>query len=266
MRILRREGPFFEKVLPLFICTGIAAGLACCRATRDVTETELGFDGADGLRLRGTLYTPGRADPPGLVLLHMLGSDRSAWRPFAQQAVRQGYMVLAFDLRGHGDSTVSEGGRISFRAMDTADWKTAIADVAHAKQALVEAGADPADVGLVGASIGANLALLYARRDPQIQALVLISPGEAYRGLESLPAMEGFRRRPVLILAAEGDSHSAETARRMKDLAHEYCELRIYPGTAHGTDLLASADTASGQIFLWLAPILKAPDQAAARP
>ncbi len=123
------------------------------------------------------------------------------------------------------------------------------------------AGADADDLGLVGASIGANLALSYAQGDPQIQAIVLLSPGEAYKGLKILPVMKDYRRRPVLILAAEGDSHSAATARKLKRAARDYCEVRIYPGTAHGTDLLAAARNAPGQIFLWLEPILRSGEE-----
>jgi len=198
--------------------------------------------------------------PPSLILIHSLGADRARWLRFADSAARNGYMSLAYDVRGHGDSGLRNGKSTNFRSFRDKDWKAAVADIAAAKRVLLESGADPENIAIVGASIGANLALAYAKDDPQIQAVVLLSAGENYHGLESVPHMKYFRKRPVLIMAAEGDTYSAASSAKLKEMSPGFTELRVYPGSAHGTDLLDAQANATGQILLWLDAILRVRD------
>jgi len=206
--------------------------------------------------LRGTLFEPRSPTARGLILIHMLGSDRLAWERFAIRARNDGFVVLSFDLRGHGKSRGAGAARVSYRSFDGDAWRRAEPDIGEAKKALIARGVSPREIGIVGASIGANLATRYAASDPDIAALVLLSPGESYRDVQLLPAIDGYGERPILAMAAEGDSYAAETARAVKDRAADHCEVRLYKGTAHGTDLLAAHGAASGQILLWLSQIL----------
>lgn len=266
MKARRRREGLGIRVLPLLFFVGTALGLAACRAPAQVSQRAVSFEGVGGFPLHGTLYVPRGEHPPGIILLHALGSDRSAWASFAKQAADRGYMALAFDMRGHGASAEYQGKRVTFREFGPGEWQAMAGDVGRAKEALLEAGADPENVAVAGASLGANVALTYARDDPEIQAVVMVSPGADYHGFEILPIMQDFRRRPVLILAAEGDSYSADTGRRMKEAAEGFSELRLYAGSAHGTDLLVTARAATGQIFLWLNPILRAADGGSGTP
>jgi acetyl esterase/lipase len=158
-------------------------------------------------------------------------------------------MTLAIDLRRDGDAAPGSA------ALD-ADAILAH-DIGAAVKYLLDNGADPDNLFIAGASIGANLALHYAVTDPRIQAVILLSPGEDYRGVRVMPALDDYTQRPLLIMASEGDSYSAATARKMQEAAESQCELRIYPGSAHGTDILNAAGNATGQIFLWLEPIVQ---------
>lgn len=212
------------------------------------------FAAADGKSVHATLYTPTAQTPPAILLLHMIGSDRHAWDAFAQTAATAGYMVLAIDLRGYGDAVSEAPGAARDPNSFPAD---AIVgqDLGPAIDYLIDNGADPANLAIGGASIGANLALRYAGTDPRIQAAVLLSPGEEYRGVTVLPELTAYAKRPLMILATEGDNYSAATARKMKNTAQNYCELRLYPGSAHGTDILNTSAETAAQILLWLEPI-----------
>lgn len=227
---------------------------------RDDERDRVAFSTTDGFALRATMHRVSDVSPPGLILVHSLGADRARWVRFADSAARSGYMSIAYDIRGHGESRQRKGEPVSFRSFSASDWKAAVADIAAAKKVLLEAGASPENIAIVGASIGANLALLYAVGDPQIQAVVLLSPGEEYRGLASEPPMKIFRERPVLVMAAEGDTYSAASSAKLKELSPGFSELRIYPGSAHGTDLLDAQADATGQILLWLEAILRVKD------
>lgn len=57
----------------------------------------------DGVELAATYTSPGRPGP-GVLLLHMCNSDRSAWTGLAAQLAARGIHSLALDYRGYGDS------------------------------------------------------------------------------------------------------------------------------------------------------------------
>ncbi len=205
--------------------------------------------------MRATLYAPATTPAPGVILLHMAGSTREAWAPFQLLARADGYVSIAIDLRGHGETATREGvGNPGGFSAD--DWLGVLDDVAAAKQSLIEAGADPKRIAIAGASIGANLALRYAAMDPEIQAVVMLSPGEDYRGVGTIKTMETFTSRPVLMMSARGDAYSAASVQKLDALAKDFCELRLYPGVAHGTDLLSAEPVAPDQILMWLDQIL----------
>ena len=63
----------------------------------------------DGVQLATTLYLPDGTQPtagwPGVIMLHGLGGNRLGMNLLAQTYfVNQGYAVLTYDVRGHGDS------------------------------------------------------------------------------------------------------------------------------------------------------------------
>lgn len=247
----RRERPVFGP-LPLVFCAFILAG---CRAEM-VSGKDITLSSSGGYTIAATVVTPAAPNPPGIILLHMMGSNRTAWKPFQLQARADGYASIAIDLRGHGDTKSDTGERENVNTFTAADWLAVLDDVSAAKRALVESGADPDKVAVMGASIGANLALRYASSDPTIHAVVLMSPGEDYRGVTTPPVMDAYTRRPVLMMAARGDAYSASSAQKLDSLAKEFCELRLYPGTAHGTDLLAAEPVAADQVLMWLDQVL----------
>lgn len=230
-----------------------------CRGheTRTLPEPrETSFDTADGLTIVATLYPAVGERAPGLVLVHAVGSDRSAWDAFARRAQLAGYSCMAFDLRGHGASVHRGSDTLSYRAFDTLAWKAAVADIAAAWDALVAAGADPADMAVVGASMGANLALEYAAAHPDVPAIVMVSPGLDYKGVQAEETMRGLGRRPVLLMASRGDSYSASSCNALEKAGSGLCELREYDGAAHGTALFDLVPTAIEQVLLWLHPII----------
>jgi alpha-beta hydrolase superfamily lysophospholipase len=63
----------------------------------------------DGAELVATYYSASRKSPC-VLFLHGLGEKRDsrAWRPLAELLHKQGYAVLNFDFRGHGQSTTVE--------------------------------------------------------------------------------------------------------------------------------------------------------------
>lgn len=101
----------------------------------------------DGIRTIGDLYNAGPGTP-GVVLVHMLASNRKAWGDFPVRLKKRGITVLAIDLRGHGESTRTRGNKqISFQDFSSTgtnnQWNKAIADVGTAVRRLRKSNVPP---------------------------------------------------------------------------------------------------------------------------
>lgn len=239
--------------------TLIVAALTSCSKpvkTPNASIREVTFTTSDGYTIAATLYLANRPDPAGLILVPMLGTTRDRWSSFARAAQAEGYLSLAIDMRGHGDSAMRNGEKTSYKSFTTEDWLGVRNDIAAAKAEIVDAGADPENLAIAGASIGANLALRYAMTDPQIQAVAMVSPGKDYHGVTVEDAIAQLSDRPVLLMDAIGDSYSSETCNALQEIAKGHCELHEYSGAAHGTDLLDTNENAPGQILQWLSAIV----------
>lgn len=251
-----RDGFVLPGLAAVFVCC-LLVNLAGCKKSIEPSTKLLTWKTLDGFTQVGTLRKPKGDNPPAILLLHMLNGRRADWEYFADRARDKGYMTLAYDLRGHGDSVARNDQTRTHHGFKGKDWASAVLDIGLAKQRLLEQGADPDNLFIVGASIGANLAVLYATGDSDIQAVILLSPAIEYRNVNIERPIKENRRLPVLLMTAEGDSYSAESARKMKGWSPAYTEMRTYAGTSHGTDLLARSDYILEDIFGWLKPIVE---------
>ena len=131
-----------------------------------------------------------------------------------------------------------------------------LADIHSARALLVERGAAPHSIAVMGASLGANLVLRYAIEHPGVAAVVLVSPGEEYHGVAIDTSDGDSWKWPMLLMISSGDAYAAATGREMNRTAPGYVELREYDGSAHGTDLLDRSEQANEQVLLWLSQII----------
>lgn len=211
--------------------------------TEDMT-----IEGAEGLELAGTFVRPvGDGPYPGVILLHMLGSERGAWEEAGLTAAlaEAGFAVLAVDLRGHGET----GG--------VADWELAPVDLARFWKAFVaREDVDDTRTAVIGASIGANLALRLGADTPEIGALVLLSPGLDYRGVTTNDQMDLYDERPVMLVASEDDPYSAASTDALAESAEGDLLTQIYSSAGHGTAMLAAEPDLTVLIVEWLSQYL----------
>lgn len=219
-------------------------------------STALTLVAADGMKIAATEHGAAVTPSPGLILVHMFGSDRGVWAAFAARAQREGYAVIAIDMRGHGDSAALNPDAPKYRQFATSDWLNVLQDIEAARVALVKAGTDPDRIGVVGASIGANLATAYASEHGDIAALVLLSPGRDYKGIEITGAFERYGKRPSLLVTTEGDRYAADTSRALHRSATGFSELREFAGMYHGTEMLDAIPNAMIQILQWCDTVL----------
>ena len=201
------------------------------------------FTSEDGVLLVGSYYKPRigtSISTPSVILLHMLGMDRSTWDKFAQKLTQNGYAVLSVDLRGHGESIKQANHTISYQSFMPKNFKNMTLDVKAAKKYLIEGRkANPNQISITGASIGANLALNYAASDHSIKSVILLSPGLNYRGISTLDAIMKYKN-PIYIVTAEDDSESAKDSKILCEKITCAENLKIFENTnVHGTDMLS---------------------------
>jgi dienelactone hydrolase len=208
------------------------------------------FPTDDGVTIVGTMHAAPKTGETAVVLVHQLSSNRAEWAPVIAELVKPpGVTVLAIDMRGHGESTEGRGRRaLSWQDFDNDDWAKVVADVAGAVSFLETQGSlAPGRIVVVGSSIGGSAAILAAAANPRIAAVVAVSPGRAYKGIDALTPLADLANRPLLAIAAQDDAHSLETAQLMARIAGAG-ELEVYRGGAHGVAMLRDAPQMAARI------------------
>lgn len=212
---------------------------------------------SDGLSLRGWLF-PGQSDR-AVVVIHGRGANRTEWHGrserIAEFLLADGYTVMLFDLRGHGES---DGDRFSLGYHERHDVAAAIAF-------LRGRGFAEQRIALIGISMGAASALGVLTLGLGIGPIVVDSSftDVAVVLAENLPAVTGMPSLLVPgVLFVELVAFGVDTAAvRPIDIvrAHPerpflfiHCERDETIAVHHGRELRAvSANPASE---LWIAP------------
>jgi dipeptidyl aminopeptidase/acylaminoacyl peptidase len=211
-------------------------------ATANSSVETVKITSSDGVVLVGTFLESAKPDSPGLLLLHQWQSDRHSYDDFAKRMQTKGFNVLSIDGRGFGESTKkSDGTSVAPERSDEAV-KAMLGDVDAAVGFLKkEKNVDPKRIGIVGASYGSSLALIYAADHyNEVSAVAMLSPGVNYFGNMPIAlAVEKYTEGNLFLLAAEDDKDSADTVRyanpKTSDFRHPE---KIYPSGGHGTALL----------------------------
>jgi len=201
------------------------------------------FESADKTEIIGTFYQSPKENAPAVLLLHQWQSTRKSYETLAKRLQAKGFGVLAIDGRGFGDSVKTLEGKTVTPSRDAEAVKGMKADVDNAFNFLAkQKNVDAARVGIVGASYGSSLAIIYSAENKNVKAVALLSPGMNYFG--NLPieaAVKNYGNRPLLLVAADDDRESAETVKKLKEsVPNQNCEVQIYAKGGHGTNLFAA--------------------------
>ena len=180
----------------------------------------------DDIVLNGRLF--GANNEVLVILAHMRPNDQTAWFGFAQELVDDGYAALTFNFRGYGDS---EGDR-DFSKLDE--------DLSAVVRYMRDRGSR--QIFLIGASMGATTSLVVAEEE-EVTGVVAVSAPAQFEGQDALSAVSGVTE-PILFIASE-DDRPAIRFDELLDAAGEPMESEVYPGKAHGTDLLQSEHAAA---------------------
>ncbi len=213
------------------------------------------FQTEDNVTIIGNYFVGVRANVPAVLLLHMMPATKESWNDFAEKLQKAGFQALAIDLRGHGESIKQNGKTLNYQKFSDQDHQNSILDVEAAVLWLAQKGKVES---IVGASIGANLALQFQSEHPEIKKSVLLSPGLDYRGVKTeTPAANLKVNQAVFFAATDGDARSSEfsaaqMSQRLYDLIRAQKEIKIFNGTEHGTDVFKSQPQLMDETINWL--------------
>ena len=218
-------------IVLLALHVGRSAALGAQRVT---------FRTEDGVTIAGEFYEPSTRTGPAVILVHMLHRTHHDWDSLASSLAAQGIGALAIDLRGHGESQGGLGDNLA----------PLVGDVKAARRYLATRGdVIQGRIGILGASLGANLAVLAAADDTAVVSLALLSPSLDYRGLRIEAAMRKVGSRPVLLVSSDEDAYASRSIRDLQKGGSRREVMRL-SGAGHGTVMLQDEGLA-GSLVDW---------------
>ena len=228
-------------LLLLFLLAGCDAS-ASQTATSNITPTPtiptvpslmVHFQTSDNIQLAGLLYGQGKTV---VICSHELDTTKAIWdfTGMPQRLAARGYLVLAYDFRGYGNSA---GERDPHQNAN--DLRAAMA-FAHQQGA--------AKMVLFGSSMGGTASLQVASSEP-LAAVITLSAPQSFGGGVSNADVQAISA-PKLFVNSEGDAYASDTS-YMYTIASAPKQLHLYPGGEHGVAMF-EADYGASLIKLLL--------------
>ncbi len=210
------------------VAVAVAAGAGWPRPVLAAEPQSVSFAARDGVLVSGTLFLPDKVPAPGVVLLHMATRSHHDWDATCAALAKAGVAALAIDFRRSGTASPDAG-----------SWTDLVLD-AEAARAYLAARPEivPSRIGMAGASLGANVAVLAAVNDPAVRSLALLSASLDYRGLRIEQAVQKYGGRPALIVASAEDPYALRSARTLVTTGEGQRELRVLSEAGHGSVML----------------------------
>lgn len=217
---------------------------------------EVSFVTRDGITIHATLAVPTEHDRklPAVIFIHQGGSSRDEWTslPLFENVVSSNIVALAYDIRGHGDSS----GEADFNTLFN-DPKQAPLDMRAAIDFLIATGrVDKDRVAVVGASIGSNLACVASGVETYNVKTAVAMSGKTSAVLN----LAGLGRsdlglKSVFHIASESDQGGkrAEWAAELFEMTDAPRKLEIVAESdGHGVSIFADDPSLQERVLGWL--------------
>ena len=193
----------------------------------------------DGRTITALIVEADQRPAPAVVLVPMLGRPKEDWQTLAERLGDANITAVAIDLPGQS---------LPADPRELAAWHTVVIGTVGYLAGRPDVRANA--IGVAGASLGANLAVVAAAADPRIRSLALVSPSLDYRGVRIEGAMKQYGDRPALLLASLKDPYAARSVRELVALGGPR-ETQLSETPAHGTVLLTRDAGLSRSLVEW---------------
>ena len=180
----------------------------------------------------------------GVLLVHMERGSSGDWFYLTQRLNRAGLNTLSIDLRGHGNSPIQKN------KLEKPDYSAMKQDVQVGVNWLAKKGFD--EIIVVGAVLGANLALQVAVSDPRVSRVALLSPGLNIRGLRADLLINEYGQRPLYMAVSVEDSYSTKTSLLLDSQVNGPTKVEVLAGAGKGTYMLDKDPNLITSLQNWL--------------
>lgn len=254
-----------------FCADGFAqrTGAAAAPAAAAPAARALTLATSDGWTL-ASVFRPPQGDKHMLVFLHSHKEDSTIWKALAVSAEAQGYGTFLIDFRGHGGSTTGPGGATLTHTSFDRDiagpdnnYNKMTEDVSAALKFLAAEGIAENSIVLVGAGLGANIAIKAAAAHPGIFGMALFTPTlNANRGVLTVNPLRGYGRRPAFVAASVENSRLYQEVSVLRAILYHSAGAEnvtfVTEKKGDSAELITPAVTST--FLLWLAyPSMPAP-------
>lgn len=236
------------SVLLLFIFS-ISIGIA-----QETKGKEIEFTTTDNIKISATYQLPKNIKKaPAVILIHQGGSTREEWKELTlwNKLIENGYAILAYDVRLHGKSAKDEGSIYDlFNNSKRAplDLKAAINFLKKDKRI------DKDRIGIIGASIGGNLAVVAAGLDDyNVKSVVVMSAktsaAQNLSGKKTLPTPKN-----AFYIASKNEQKGARElwAKELYKKTTGTRKVTIAEGDKHGSFILRENKGLEKDIIKWI--------------
>lgn len=250
-----------------------------------VTFEDTQFSSSDGVKIKGWFIKGNREEGrlPTVIVCHGLGANRSDFTELAAGLSSNGYNVLLFDFRGHGDSQRVAS---SFGYLEQKDLLGAIRYVKERNDV------DAEEIAVYGFSMGGAVAVLTAAETSDIKAVIADSSFTALKeqgerlfkgsflpssiflkpmvwmyelyfrvdadGIAPINKIYRVSPRGMMIIGGGADEQMPSSdAMRLFAAAREPKELWLIPGAVHGGTVYMAGDEYRKRVLMFLDTHLK---------
>ncbi len=234
-------------VIAFFIAT---TGIAKAQVAKQIT-----FNAADQLQVTADDYVVDK-NAQYIILLHQARSSRGEYREIASRLNKLNYNCLAIDLRSgnEGNGVTNETAMRAKNFGRSQEYLDAVPDIIGAIN--YAQGKSRKPVILLGSSFSASLALIVAKDDNKVQAVMAFSPGEYFGDKMNVQkTITGFSKPILAVCSADEDSYLAELMSGVVSAK----KIIFSPGKGgkHGSKSLTKANPNSGDYWLNVINFLK---------
>lgn len=205
---------------------------------------------SDGVKIIGNWF-PIEGGAPAVLLLHMMPTTKESWNDFAAKLNAAGFSALAIDLRGHGESTEQNGKKFNYENFTDVEHQASSQDVDAALKWLKFQPVK--EISIIGASIGANLAINAMARYKELKKGIALSPGLDYVGVETASVITKVRGDQLIYLfASKDDAYASDSVHQLNDLNKESTVVKIYEDAGHANHMFEKYPELMDELINWL--------------
>ena len=240
----------YLSLLFLFSCTSGEKEKTVAEDQMPMVPPDTVLKTSDGVNIALNLFEPaaGEKKNAAVILIHQGGSDRREWIPYVEKLKSQGYVVLTYDVRGHGQSTPVADIVPLFNdpVLAPRDLEAVIAYLKEMESV------NPKRVAVVGASIGGNLACVAVGK-MGVKTAVAISCKKS--AVFNLAGGKDMTMKSIFFISSDGDQDGkrARWAEELYKLEKDPKRLEILAGSSkHGVHIFEDSPETFDDVLWWL--------------